>query len=196
VVDLRPIDFDVLQQRFAKGRKRIEAEKLKASLSVKLANMVLQNKTRMDFVEKFQQMIDEYNSGAINVEVFFARLVDFTGQLNEEEKRTIAEQLSEEELAIFDLLTKPEMSLTKKEIDEVKKVARELLAKLKQEKLVIDWRAKQQARAAVQLTIQDSLDALPSSYERPIYAQKCELIYQHVYDSYFGSGQSVYSKAA
>ncbi|HVS20916.1 MAG TPA: type I restriction enzyme endonuclease domain-containing protein [Pyrinomonadaceae bacterium] len=196
LVDLSKIDFDALQKRFAKGRKRIEAERLKTSLSVKLATMILQNKTRMDFLEKFQQMIDEYNSGAINVEVFFARLVGFTHELDEEEKRTIAEQLSEEELAIFDLLTKPATSMTKKETEQVKKVARELLAKLKQEKLVLDWRAKQQARAAVQLTIQDSLEALPRSYSRPIYAQKCELIYQHVYDSYFGSGQSVYSQAA
>ncbi len=139
-------------------------------------------------------MIDEYNSGAINVEVFFGRLVEFTKALDEEDKRTIAEQLSDEELAIFDLLTKPEMSLTKKEKELVKKVARELLATLKREKLVIDWRTKQQARAAVQLAIQDTLDALPPSFERPVYAQKCELIYQHVYDSYFGSGQSGYSQ--
>jgi len=194
-VDLSKIDFDALQKRFAKGRKRIEAEKLKASLSVKLAKMILENRTRMDFLEKFQRMIEEYNSGAINVEVFFSGLVEFTKALNEEDKRTIAEQLSNEELAIFDLLTKPEMSLTKKETEMVKKVARELLATLKREKLVIDWRTKQQARASVQLTIQDSLDELPPSYARPVYAQKCELVYQHVYDSYFGSGQSVYSQA-
>ena len=194
-VDLSKIDFDALQRRFAKGRKRIEAEKLKAALSVKLAEMILENRTRMDFLEKFQRMIEEYNSGAINVEVFFSGLVEFTKALNEEDKRTIAEQLSNEELAIFDLLTKPEMSLTKKETELVKKVARELLATLKREKLVIDWRTKQQARASVQLTIQDSLDELPPSYARPVYAQKCELVYQHVYDSYFGSGQSVYSQA-
>ena len=150
----------------------------------------------MDFVEKFQQMIEEYNSGAINVEVFFARLVQFTKALGEEDKRTIAEHLSDEELAIFDLLTKPEMSLTKKEKEEVKKVARKLLATLKQEKLVIDWRTKQQARASVQLAIQDTLEDLPPAYSRGMYGEKCELIYQHVYDSYFGSGQSVYSNAA
>ena len=42
----------------------------------------------------------------------------------------IAEKLSEEELAVFDLLTKPEISLTKKEQNQVKKVARELLETL------------------------------------------------------------------
>jgi type I restriction enzyme R subunit len=196
LVDLSKIDFDALQKRFAKGRKRIEAERLRTALSVKLAEMILRNKTRMDFVEKFQEMIDEYNSGAINVEVFFARLVEFTHELNEEDQRTIAEQLSEEELAIFDLLTKPAMSMTKKETEQVKKVARELLATLKREKLVLDWRAKQQARAGVQLAIQDTLEELPPAYSPGVYGEKCELIYHHVYDSYFGSGQSVYSKAA
>jgi len=35
--------------------------------------------------------------------------------LNEEDKRAVSEGLSEEELALFDLLTKPEISLTEKE---------------------------------------------------------------------------------
>jgi type I restriction enzyme, R subunit len=55
------------------------------------------------------------------------------------------------------------MSLTNKETEQVKKVAREVLTTLKQEKLVIDWRTKQQARASVQLAIQDSLDTPPRS---------------------------------
>ena len=81
----------------------------------------------MNFLEEFQKMIDEYNAGAANIETFFARLMAFTKRLSEEEKRGIAEQLTEEELAIFDLLTKPDVVLTKAEEREVKKVAKELL---------------------------------------------------------------------
>jgi type I restriction enzyme, R subunit len=44
-------------------------------------------------------------------------------ELSEEEQRSISEGLSEEELAIFDLLTRPEMSLTNKEKERVKKVS-------------------------------------------------------------------------
>ena len=69
--------------------------------------------------------------------------MDFAQTLNEGERRGIAEELSEEELAMFDLLTKPEPKLTKKQDVEVKKVARELLKTLKKEKLVLDWRKKQ-----------------------------------------------------
>lgn len=126
----------------------------------------------------------------------FERIVAFMRTVNAEEQRTIAERLSEEELAVFDLLTKPEISLTKKEKDQVKKVARELLETLKREKLVLEWRSKQQSRAAVRLTIEESLDGLPSAYAKDLYGTKCDLVYQHVFDSYFGPGQSIYAEAA
>lgn len=141
-------------------------------------------------------MIDEYNSGAVNVEVMFERLVKFTKELNAEEQRHIGEQLSVEELAVFDLLTKPEISLSKREREQVKKVARELLQTLKREKLVLDWRAKQQSRAAVRLAIEETLDLLPRVFPKQLYAEKCDLVYQHVFDSYFGFGRGVYSNAA
>jgi type I restriction enzyme R subunit len=196
IVDLSKIDFDALQNQFAKGRKHTEVERLRNALAAKLAEMVMLNRTRMDYLEHFQQMIDEYNSGAINVEVMFERLVKFTKELSEEEQRHIAEQLTVEELAVVDLLTKPEISLTKKEREQVKKVARELLQTLKREKLVLDWRAKQQSRAAVRLAIEETLDLLPRAFPKQLYAEKCDVVYQHVFDSYFGSGRGVYSDAA
>jgi len=58
----------------------------------------------------------------------------------------------------LDILTKPEPKLTNKDKAQVKKVVRELLATLKQEKLVLDWRKRQQTRAAVLITIQDYFD--------------------------------------
>ncbi|CAN5539401.1 type I restriction endonuclease subunit R [soil metagenome] len=196
IVDLSKIDFEALQKQFASGRKHTEVERLRNALAAKLAEMVSLNRTRMDYLEHFQEMIDEYNSGAVNVEVTFERLVKFTKELNAEDQRHIAQQLSIEELAVFDLLTKPEITLTEKERNEVKKVARELLQTLKQEKLVIDWRARQQARAGVRLTIEENLDHLPRAYSKDVYNQKCDLIYQHVFDSYFGSGRSIYPTAA
>ena len=68
-------------------------------------------------------MIDEYNAGSSNVETFFAKLIAFTKKLNSEEKRRIAENLTKEELVIFDLLTKPNIVLTKPEEAELKRVA-------------------------------------------------------------------------
>jgi type I restriction enzyme, R subunit len=191
-IDLSQIDFEALREQFQNGRKTIEAQRLRAKIAVKLALMVKLNRTRIDFLEEFQKMIDEYNAGSANVETFFAKLMAFTKKLNDEEKRGIAEQLTEEELVIFDLLTKPNVILTKQETAEVKKVARSLLEKLKQEKLVLDWRKQQTTRAMVFTTIKDILDQLPRAYTKELYEQKCDTVYQHFYEAYLGQGKSVY----
>ncbi len=67
--------------------------------------MLRLKKSRMNYLEKFQQMIDGYNSGSRNVEIFFADLVEFAQELNIEDKRAISKNWAEEELAIFELLT-------------------------------------------------------------------------------------------
>ena len=192
-IDLSQIDFEALREKFEKGRKAIEVQKLRAKIAVKLAQMVKLNRTRIDFLEEFQRMIDEYNAGSANVETFFAKLMAFTKRLNDEEKRGLAEQLTEEELVIFDLLTKPDIRLTDQETAEVKKVAKALLGKLKQEKLVLDWRKQQTTRAMVFTTIQDILDQLPRTYTKELYERKCDTVYQHFYESYMGQGRGVYA---
>lgn len=112
--------------------------------------------------------------------------------MSDEEKRHVALGLSEEELAIFDLLTNPEPKLTRKEEQQVKKVARDLLDVLKREKLVLDWRKRQQSRALVRLAIEEMLEQLPGRYSRELYQQKCDMVYQHVYDVYYGASGSTY----
>jgi type I restriction enzyme R subunit len=195
LIDLSQIDFDALKAKFEAGRKRTEAERLRGAIHSNLQKLVRLNRSRMDFLEKFQQMIEEYNAGSLNVEELFAQLVAFAQELNQEEKRHIGEKLTEEELALFDLLTKPQIKLTKKEEKQVKKVARELLQTLKTEKLVLDWRKKQQARAGVQVCIRDYLDELPPAFAPGVCEQKCVLAYHHIYDSYLGEGKGIYPAA-
>ena len=139
LLDLSQVDFEALKALFEKGRKRTEAEKLKRAVGAKLQSMVTLNKTRTDLMEKFKKLIEEYNKG-LDVEGFFAKLTAFVKELSQEEKRGVTEKLSEEELALFDILTKPEIDMTKAEKEAVKKVARNLLQTLKDAKLVLDWR--------------------------------------------------------
>jgi type I restriction enzyme R subunit len=192
-VDLGKVDFEALREQFGRSRKTIEAQKLRANLTFKLSRMIKANSTRIDFLDEFQKMIDEYNGGAINVQVFFDKLLAFARRLDAEEKRGLKENLTEEELVIFDLLTKPEITLTKQETAEVKKVARSLLEKLKKEKLVLDWRKQQTTRAMVLMTIQEILDELPRTYTKELYEQKCSTVYEHFYEAYADTGRSVYA---
>lgn len=121
----------------------------------------------------------------------------FAQTLTEEEQRSVGERLSEEELAVYDLLTKPEIDLTAKEISQVKKTAKVLLETLKHEKLVLDWRKRQQSRAQVKVAIESVLDdGLPDAYSPEIYQMKTDAVFQHVYDSYYGADRSVYAAAA
>ncbi len=192
--DLSQIDFEKLKEKFNQGRKRTEAEKLRALLSMKLETMLTENPTRKDFMEKFQKLIDAYNSGSMNIEVFFKKLVDLTADLQVEDQRAIRENLSEEELALFDILTKPVPELAEKEKAQVKKVCKELLETLKAEKLVLDWRKKDRARSDVRRTMEIVLDrGLPESYDEGIYNDKCEMAFHHIFTSYYGAGESVYS---
>ncbi|MEW6605897.1 MAG: type I restriction endonuclease subunit R [bacterium] len=193
ILDLSKIDIEKLQKEFNKGRRRILAEQLRKAIEVKLYALCMLNKTRMNYMERFQQLIDEYNAGSMNVEEYYRRLLEFVKSLDEEEKRAMKESLSEEELAIYDLLVNPPIKMTQKEILAVKKVAQDLLEKLKSEKLILDWRKKQQARASVKLCIEEILENLPPIFSTEIYHQKCGLIYQHIYESYYGSGMSIYA---
>jgi len=121
------------------------------------------------------------------------KLISIACSLDKKEKRGIAENLSEEELAIFYLLTRPTIKLSKKEHEQVKKVTKELLDTLKAERLVLDWRKQQKTRAAVRVAIFDALEQLPEPYTNELYDRKCELVYQHVYEMYLGGSQNLYT---
>lgn len=86
--------------------------------------------------------------------------------------------------------------MDQKELQKAKEVSRGLLKRLKEEKLVLDWRKRMQTRALVKLSIEDALDQLPRAYTKELYQQKCEVVYHHIFESYYGSGQSIYAQAA
>ena len=193
-LDLSQVDFETLQQRFAASRKHLEIARLRARLNAHLQRLLRLNKSRLDYYQHFQRLIAEYNAGAKNADAMFAELLSFARRLSEEEQRSVSEQLSEEELALFDLLTRPQVKLSRAERQQVKDVARQLLDTLKAERLVLDWRKRQQTRAAVQEAIAEWLDRLPEVYDAPLYQEKCALVYQHMYDAYAGGDRSIYAR--
>jgi len=196
LIDIGQIDFDKLREKFNTGKQRTEAERLRALLSQKLSQMVARNPTRADFLERFQKLIDGYNNGSQNIEAFFNALMRLAEDLSEEEQETIREGMTEEEKALFDILTKPEPELTEKEREQVKTVARSLLQTLKDEKLVLDWTKKEQARGAVRQVIEVTLDrGLPDAYDEETFYRKCDGLYRHVFDAYQRGPEGIYAAA-
>lgn len=194
-IDLSQIDFEALSEKFEKTQTRnTEAQQLRALIERKLDKLIRLNASRYDYLDRFQKMIEEYNNGALSIEQLFEQLVDFSKDLNEEEQRHIRESISEEELAVFDILTRPGPDLTTKETEAIKKVCREMLAKLKTEKLVLDWRKRRTSRAAVRVAIEEMLDAgLPEKYTVELFEQKCGALFQHLLEKYPQKDAGVYA---
>ena len=196
-VDLSNLDFDKLRQAFAKTeRKNTLVFDLQQAIDTRLGQMMNENPLRLDFHTRYKEIIEEYNKGKSLEDTIqaFENLSDFIQDLSFEEQRVVREDLPDQgTLAIFDLL-KEGKELSKKELKEVKKVASKTLETLKAHKLNIEnWRESRQIKAQVKSTIYDHLLYLPQDfYTDEEVGIKTANVYQHIYSSYYGGGESVY----
>ena len=193
-LDLSKINFVALAENFKKSKHRnTDLEVLKAAIRVQLERMIRLNRTRADFGVKFEELIESYNAGSRSIEELFEELVKLSNSLSDEQQRHVRENMTEEELVIFDILTRPAPELSTDERAEVKKVSRMLLEKLR-ELLVLNWRQKSSARSRLKLAIEDTLDAgLPRAYSPELYHQKVTAVFEHVYESYPEKDAGVYA---
>ncbi len=158
--DISKIDFERLRQEFEKSsRKNTTVQNLKTVIDTKLAEMMKQNPLRTDFQQHYQDLIKDYNNekDRVTIEKTFEKLLKFYDDLDREEKRHLREELPDQDsLFIFDLLKKEKLS--KAEIARIKKVAVELLTKLKEiMSRMADWKANQATRAQVKTEIYNFL---------------------------------------
>lgn len=194
--DLSRLDVERLREMFATGnRQRTETQRLRRAVEARLEEMAARNPTRRSLVERFETLIEQYNAGNLTTAALFEELLTLVGDLDTEAQRAVREGLTEEELAIFDILTQPEPKLGPDDEDLIKRVAKSLLEKLKAEKLVLDWRLKERAKAAVKAAIASIYDeSLPPAYEQDVFDDKVERTYQWVFEKYpgkeSGSGRS------
>lgn len=200
IIDISKLDADALSKLFSKNPKRNQMLfDLQQSLKLKLEKMLKKNATRVDFNAKYQKIIEAYNKAKDYeaTQKVFNELIALASKLDEEEKRYIKEGLADEEtLALYDLLYKE--NLTKKEKEEVKNIAKELLATLKVEKLKVQrWRESVQVKAQVKTIIEDKLLHLPmKSYPDEELEVRNAKVYKHFYHNYYGGGRSVYGSVA
>ncbi len=186
--DLSRLDIDRLRAMFVRDtRQRTATQRLRRAVEDRLEEMAARNPTRRSLVERFEALVAQYNAGSVTAADFFNQLLALVGDMNAEDQRAMREGLTEEELAIFDILTQPEPKLGPEDEDLVKRVAKSLLEKLKAEKLVLDWRLKERAKAAVKATIQQLYDeGLPQAYGQGVFDEKVERTYQWVFEKYSG----------
>jgi type I restriction enzyme R subunit len=180
-VDLSGVNFEKLAKLFEQ-KPHTATEKLRSAAEQTAKEMAEENPTRVHLVEKLENMVDEYNAGTIDVQKFFEALKTLIAEMGEEVQRAAREGLSQQELTIFDLLTKPEPKLTKQQEIAVKKIARELHAKLLELVAGFEWRRRQQTRAEVLSTIRFKLDELPEEpYPETVWNAKVDSVWQFIF---------------
>lgn len=186
--DISHIDFVRLQQEFAKARnKNLLMKDLKDLVEDRLAEMMSRNPTRINYYERYQKIIEEYNAeqDKAAIEKTFIDLTNFVNDLDDEDKRYAREGFdNDEELAMYDLLLKD--SLTPQEIKKIKQLSKTLLEKIKSKIAELDhWTDKEETQAVVDVLIRDTLwNELPESYDDlslTFYRQK---LYEFVYSTY------------
>lgn len=189
--DISKIDFNRLRAEFDNAKtKNTAVQSLKSVIEKKLQRLIQRNSLRTDFQEHYEKIIAEYNKekDRQNIEATFEALLKFVQELDEEEGRAVREGLDEETLAMYDLLFRPD--LTAKEIQKIKKVARELLEKLKDKlRHLYKWQDKEPTRDEVKVLIRDFLwdekTGLPVDfYTQDDVERKSEEVFYHVYRAY------------
>ena len=160
--DLSRIDMEKLRDEFAKKvrHKATALQDIREVVEQKLAVMLKRNPSRMDYQQKYEEIVADYNreKDRVSIEETFRRLTELMDELDEEQKRAVEEGLDEDELALFDLLKKD--NLAKAERERVKQASRSLLASVKRRLSKLDrfWE-KEQTKADVEVFILDQVYA-------------------------------------
>ncbi|MDP2454134.1 MULTISPECIES: type I restriction endonuclease subunit R [unclassified Kaistella] len=185
VIDLSNLNVDELRKAFEKVQRKNElVYDLNKAVEQKLEQMLKENPLRMEFYERYKEIVEAYNNGKSETELkrSFDQLTEFVKTLSQEEKRAFLEQLDEPTLSIFDLLIQ-DKQLNAAEREQVKKVAEKTLLILQEEKLNIpNWKESRELKAGIKTTIYDQLLWLPETkYTDEEVSMKSVAVYQHVY---------------
>lgn len=186
--DISAIDFGLLRTEFAKvKRKNLVMRDLEEIIQQKLDRMLFTNPERINYYERYQQIIMGYNAeqDRATIEKTFMDLMDLANQMNQEEQRYAREGFSsDEELSLYDMLFRDDLS--KNDIKKLKEVATTLLRKIKNRIAEIDhWTDKQETKAEIDNLIRNILyDELPLCYDEISISTYRQRIYEYVYTRY------------
>jgi type I restriction enzyme, R subunit len=182
-VDLSQIDFGKLRDEFVSKvrRKHAALQDIRDLIEKKLAQMLAGNPMRMDYYKKYQEIIADYNreKDRVAIEATFAELMALANSLDAEQRRAAEEGLSEDELALFDLLFRD--SVSKADRERLKQASRSLLVSLRELlRPMYDWTQNTATQAEVKVLIFNNLwMALPRP---PFTDEETEAVASRVYD--------------
>ncbi|MCC6761704.1 MAG: type I restriction endonuclease subunit R [Chitinophagaceae bacterium] len=190
-VDISSLNFEEIEKEFLKlERKNTLVQSVKDKIEKSLKRMLEQNPLRIDYYEKYEEIIELYNKGKEYATVYeiFQKLKDLYGQMTAEQRRAQVEELTEDELAVFDMLGR-EKKISDNDKAAVKDTAKKLLERLQVNEFTVErWAEKTQTAAAVRKVINDYLFAsLPyPTYEDKDISQKTDVLFHFFRQRYGG----------
>jgi type I restriction enzyme R subunit len=198
IIDISGLDFNLLQQQFAKiENKNTAVQSLKDKVEKQLKRMLERNPMTIDFYRRYQEIIEEYNKGKDEVVIkeTFTKLIELIKSYSEEIAETKREGLTDEQKAIFDILRYGK-SLSEQEKSDIKRIAIELLQELKKDKLTVEqWTDKQLTAAVYNYVYSTLFEILPyPTYQTDDIDLKTILVYEHLRNQYYGGGNSIYGQ--
>lgn len=191
-LDISKINFEVLQAEFEKVKpKELVIQELSAIIEMKAEDLLKKNPATTEYYKHYQEVIEEYNKAQDKAEIrkVFEELLKVAKSLSDEQDRCIREGFTDiKELAVYDMLFRD--TLDKKEIEQIKAIAKELLEKInnKLAEMTNPFGNSQNA-ADIDVLIKNTLWAeLPASYDDKAVSECRQKVFEYV--------QSVYGSAA
>ena len=181
--DLSQIDMEKLRDEFAKKvqHKATALQDIREIVEQRLAEMLARNPSRMDYQQKYEEIVADYNreKDRVTIEETFRRLTELMDELDAEQRRAVEEGLNEDELALFDLLNKGDLGIGERE--RIKQSSRDLLVAITAQLAGVDrfWE-KEQTKAEMKVFILDEVfTSLPTP---PFTSKEKEAVASDVYD--------------
>ncbi|MEH1832558.1 MAG: type I restriction enzyme endonuclease domain-containing protein [Nostoc sp.] len=200
--NISKIDFKLLKAEFANSpTKNTSVQTLKEAVERQLQRMIQQNPSRIDYYTRYQQVIQNYNreTDRVAIEQTFEELLKLVNDLSEENTRAVREGLSEEHLAVFDLLCSSKDNLDTRIRNRVKQVAQSLIEAVKSQLQQLEnWRDKESTRATIKSFIYDYLysedTGLPvDAYDDSDVDNLSNIVFLHVYQQYKSANKHSYA---
>lgn len=155
-------EFSIFDPKFLEEVSKMKEKNLAVELLKKLiaeqvsiykrTNVVKSEK----FSERIQRALNSYLNGMLTNEEVIQELLNLAKQISESQKEGNKLGLTNEELAFYDALTKPQVIKDFYENDELIALTKELTETLQKNKTV-DWQRKESARAKMRMLIKKLL---------------------------------------
>lgn len=184
ILDLSKLKLEKLQEYFDKiENKAVEAKKLENQLRVLIDELMKVNQMRVKFLENLENAIRNYNLGTLDVENLLVRLVEISKDLSEQEIRSEELGLNQQELAIYDLLSKP--NLNSEEIETLKNASKKILNNIL-EKITPQWKNTEQLKSEIKVIVRNDIYTLlpKSSYSDDECRDRSYKVFNHILEHY------------